>query len=656
MGLNLACRTRRTRDLATLDTTIEPEDRPPHGAGRFFLNCALIYLTVFGAASLIAWYEFPAPADAHAVRAAEFASSSATTPAGVPAGAWQTLPALPDDWRHREQSGRDGWYRLQLELPEPVADLWAVVLPTVRLNAGVYINGHLVGNGGRFEDPVARNLRRPFIFNVPGDTLRQGTNEILIHVRAGPDGIGFLSEAYFGPEKSLRAAYRIHFFARITSVQLITVLLGLIGGAIGVLALLRPANAEYRYFSIGVLVWVVHSLTFFVVRIPVSDRLWDWMTFATVGYFAVMGGMAYVHRYLGLRMPRVEAATVAFVVAFTLLLAVLPERIFYQVGYYVWYPFCQCFGFYGLLRMLQVGWRRRSYELHVVAASGVVLSAYAFHDLLLVFARGDWQDGYYIHFAMLLIVGIFCAVLLQRFVRSANEAESLNRDLERRVAANAAELDRRYSQLQTLENQRVLADERERLMRDMHDGIGGQLVSTLALIDRDVSSPKIIENSLRGALQDLRLMIDSLDVAGDDISTMLGMFRSRVEPSLSAQQIRLFWEVGDVDDIPGFGASKALQVLRILQEAVTNVLRHSDATELRIGAHDLRETGAGTLSITLSDNGKGIGADTGNGRGLTNMRHRAEAIGAELRVDSSPAGTTVEFRYDRRSLPREAAN
>jgi len=85
--------------------------------------------------------------------------------------------------------------------------------------------------------------------------------------------------------------------------------------------------------------------------------------------------------------------------------------------------------------------------------------------------------------------------------------------------------------------------------------------------------------------------------------------------------------------------SMEIAVYRIVQEAISNVLKHAKASELSVDV----TRGPGRISVIVHDNGKGFDpAIPSTGIGMENMRNRAMAIGAVLRVDSSPGnGTTI---------------
>jgi len=176
------------------------------------------------------------------------------------------------------------------------------------------------------------------------------------------------------------------------------------------------------------------------------------------------------------------------------------------------------------------------------------------------------------------------------------------------------------------------------MMQDLHDGLGGQLVSALSQVHHHESSEQDLEQTLSDALLDLRLVIDSLDEDNRDLTTMLGMLRMRLEPQLKAGGIKLNWMLHDDADLGELGHETALHLLRIVQEAITNAMRHAQCTEINLVIAALD----GKACIRVEDNGMGMG-NANAGRGTGNMRRRANKIGAELMVHSSEQGVKIQI-------------
>jgi signal transduction histidine kinase len=228
----------------------------------------------------------------------------------------------------------------------------------------------------------------------------------------------------------------------------------------------------------------------------------------------------------------------------------------------------------------------------------------------------------------------------RRISRALAESQRLNALLEERVREKQRELERQFETMQRLTREADMAEERRRLMADMHDGIGASLISTLSLVECGEASSEQVATALRECIDDLRLAIDSLEPADGDLAPVLGGLRYRLEPRLKAAGIALDWQVRELPALSCLTPQNVLHVLRILQEAFTNVLKHARAKHIRVAT----AVDAGRVSIEVSDDGRGFDAKpAGHGHGLDNMRQRAKAIGGDLRIVPSAAGTTLSL-------------
>ena len=212
---------------------------------------------------------------------------------------------------------------------------------------------------------------------------------------------------------------------------------------------------------------------------------------------------------------------------------------------------------------------------------------------------------------------------------------------------NSAEQKRRLQEVERLhmEKEKLLLLERQRLTREMHDGIGGHLVSALSMVERGREAPGEVAESLRRALDDIRIVIDSLDPNTTDLSTSLGKLRARLEPLVRRNGIELKWKIDDVPgfDLDVFSPEAVLHLLRIIQESVTNAMRHAQASRISVEVKSSTD-GQGQLSVSIRDDGCGLlQRGSSNGRGLQNMRRRAEDLGAVLRIGDASPGTRVDL-------------
>jgi signal transduction histidine kinase len=191
-------------------------------------------------------------------------------------------------------------------------------------------------------------------------------------------------------------------------------------------------------------------------------------------------------------------------------------------------------------------------------------------------------------------------------------------------------------------------EERLRLRRDLHDGLGPALAGLTLQVDtvrnRVRESPESVDDlllRLRGGIQatvgDVRRIVEGLRPAPLD---ELGLAESvtQLAAQLSAEETQINVDTQALPDLP---AGVEVAAFRIVQEALTNAMRHARAT--RVGIHVA--VTCGCLVVRVTDDGTGLAAPREGGVGLRSMRARAEEISGRLDIEAEPGrGTAVTAR------------
>jgi len=216
----------------------------------------------------------------------------------------------------------------------------------------------------------------------------------------------------------------------------------------------------------------------------------------------------------------------------------------------------------------------------------------------------------------------------QSLSESVQELESKNIELEN-TKKEAVELER----------SKAITDERSRIMRDMHDGIGGQLVASLALmeLEEDSEANRHIRSILAECLDDFRLIINSLNAQENTLSAVLANFKYRINKKLKKLNISLVWDSLDLADDYIVEPQQSLHILRIIQEAFTNILKHADASEITFSV----TSSEGVIKIEVSDNGHALpipDEQLNLGHGIKNMQWRTQELGGTLSLNKSSHG------------------
>lgn len=185
--------------------------------------------------------------------------------------------------------------------------------------------------------------------------------------------------------------------------------------------------------------------------------------------------------------------------------------------------------------------------------------------------------------------------------------------------------------------------ERQRILGDMHDGVGSQLIGLMIQVRaRKIDDDRLL-SSLGACLDDLKLIVDSLDPGDGSSDVALAELRARVGPRFEAAGIELLWDhVGPSLDLP---AEELLQLLRALQEMMSNALRHSGARRVHIRL-DTSGDDRGQCVVEVGDDGSGF--DIGqrrSGRGLASLHQRARRLGGSVSFHDARPGTVVRIEF-----------
>jgi len=581
-------------------------------------------------------YAMTPPSDALKINAVAYCPVSTSSAPAESDTCWDKTH-LPHDWRQSGIETLEGWYTFDLALNVPPNRLWTMYLPRVTSNVLARLNGEAIGHGGRMDEPVARNWSRPLLFSIPSGILKNGSNRFSLYLKAAPGSPGYLGPIYLGPEEVISHYYERNHDLRIDLVESINFSLLLVAFLIFGLWITRPMDKLHLWFAVMSLVWAAHNLNLIVIEIPVSTRTWETFRHLTLGWFVVFLVLA-MHRYIEEDYPVIERIVIVLAAIASVAMMLMPSiEAFVWYSEKVWLPTLVVLGAYPAYRVLSAWWRSWNPIYFIGMCAGNPILFAGVHDLLRANGVAPREHGFFIQYTGPVLLLGFVVVLLIRFARALNQSEALNLSLEKRVEQKRLELEKNYQQLNKLERSQALAGERERIMRDMHDGVGGQLVSALALTENETTPASDLQGLLNDALLDLRLMIDSLDENDGDLVPLLGTVRNRMQPALDAEGIKVQWNVEDLPAVKQLGPDRSLQIMRIFQEAVTNVIKHADAKSLDISTGEL----ADCVFVKIKDDGRGFSDVSGGGRGLQNMQFRARHAGAKIDIETGKGGTCV---------------
>ena len=512
----------------------------------------------------------------------------------------------------------------------------------------VYVNGSLVwrSHGSR----VWNSFNEPVWVDLSGRVQPGMPLELHVRMASQPGVGGALSTLWVGPAEALRANWRWRSYLQVELVAYLRgafLVLGLL--SLGVwLVRRRRGESGYLLFALLALCNALATL-FYLVDAEGFDFQDNWFS-----WWSMVGSVwlqAFAFLLLGRmqeRRPRVLTRVLIGYCA-VLTVATLP----------VWGPPHQAM--LPLLRMALLptvlmvlwlavsnAWRQRT-GVNIAAAVAVVLTIpLGLHDLAMQRYLVSMEGVYLTPYVSMGVIMMFMLLAFARYNSALHTAERSQRALAVRLAEQESELNQAHQRLRAVEREQTLMHERQRLMRDMHDGVGSSLQSALSIVESS-QYPQATElgQVLRDCVDDLKLSIDSLEPVDADLAALLGSLRHRLGPRLQAAGVTLHWNVCEVAPLPWLDPQSALHVLRILQEVLTNILKHGRATEIALStcaASSASGDSAPGVCVCVHDNGPPFEPPPTEslqpgGRGLTNLRSRARLLGAYCAWAPSAGGT-----------------
>jgi signal transduction histidine kinase len=230
--------------------------------------------------------------------------------------------------------------------------------------------------------------------------------------------------------------------------------------------------------------------------------------------------------------------------------------------------------------------------------------------------------------------------------------------LHRQVEQRTAELGTQIQQRQAVEHQRAMEQERTRIAQDLHDELGAGITEMSMLAARakfaTVSDEKR-HQYLEHVREKAREMVTALDEIvwamnprHDSLASLISYFCLYADRFLGLANI--VWRLEGTSETanPMVDSRHRHQLFLAFKEALTNVVRHSGASEVTLSI----QVEQGQLRLSISDNGRGFSPEghTEAMDGVTNMRARIEKLGGRFEITGNPgSGTMVRFDIPLRS-------
>ncbi|UXM96303.1 ATP-binding protein [Bartonella sp. HY329] len=563
-------------------------------------------------------------------------------------GAWLEV-TLPDNWNLRRSSVEDiVWYRIDWQricdggkvVPA------ALVLHSIQIAGEIYVNDQQLWRDQHLSEPLSRSWNMPRYWQIPKSYLRKGINTIwikAISVPGQPIGIGRI---YLGDPSEMQTLHdRLIWNSR--SIILVNIILIFIMAIL--LFFIWIANRKqsaYGLYAIAALFWLFF-LSYFVTNSP-----WPFSTTymsARVNTIALLlAGTCFslfILRFSKQRLVRVEFFFWVVIISL-ITLSIFINDVNIVIAQTAAVVAITLIILFSCLQTLIYGIRHKLRYIIVVSLAWFLALISYIHDLLRFLNMIDSPVPLSAYVVILVTLLMIC-LIGWRHAHYTQQIASFNEELSESIARAKSELSAVLKQEYALSMENVRLQDRLQIANDLHDGLGGSLVHMMASIEMTKShySPKEVIAMLSLIRNDLRQAIDSSSSQSVKVpetpNEWLAPVRHRYSTLFDELGVEFKWNIEQSWLIIPT-AIQCLALTRLIEEALTNIIKHSHAHFVEIS---LKLPKCDELILIIEDDGLGFDveavAQSGMSIGMRSMKMRISRVGGSLDVTSTPGKTRL---------------
>lgn len=589
--------------------------------------------------------------------------------------------SLPYGWdfHHQGQSGL-ARFELRFDGPTSAGDAWALYFHRLGNAYVIKLNGTLLEQNGDIndadtndysirlqEDPTGASLapnnanssdyaKIPRYLRIPPHVLMQ-QNQLEVVIRSDSGRRSGMPVVWVGPTQAVENLYRQEFAIRVGGSVVLTVFSLLVGIFAAVLWITqtdpRPERRGlrdnlYLFAALAEFSWAFFVGDTLIERPPLPWVWWSMLVNMALGLW-LASLLLFCHNIAGwehhpasrwVRRALIGLLLSGPAVAYYAIAIPVPALLtLWQVG------FALVFVPSTVLFVVQA--MREATTMHrVVAVAFMVNVPIGIHDFYILRIADPFVNQALLRYPATLFGLALGVIAIDRF-RSANlRVRDMLDALAVRIEHKEQELSQSYQRMEQIAREQERTQERSRILRDMHDGVGSHISAAIRQLQSGRSTPDDVLLTLRDSLDQLKLSIDALNLPHGNVTALLANLRYRLEPRFRAMGLALEWAVVPLDELPHLDGAAMRQLQYIFFEALSNVMQHAQATVLRIEATPTlaqHQQAGHRVRIRICDNGCGFDTRQVRRKGLHSMHERASSLDAQLHIYSRPGETAVEI-------------
>lgn len=566
----------------------------------------------------------------------------------LPTQGWKKV-TLPDNWdKHWKNYTGTAWYKIiwqyqcnsENEFNRPIA----IAIDRINMAGEVYSNNQLIWRDPSLVEPLSRSWNMPRYWILQTSTLNHEKNEILVKVSGVHTQAAGLGSVHIGAPLNIIENHK-KFFWQNRTIYFINLIITITLGSIGFLIwLLRRKESTFGWFSLTSIFWSLYISNILATSaFPFQNTL----QVARVNLIFLMLYCCcfclFTWRFAGKKFIKIERlfATISIFLILTLLLApdttldwlLLTAFLYSAIIFIVNCVFFQW-----------IAYKKPNTDILCIAFTLLVFFVIALHDLYLLLTKTS--DLFLTPFAGPLTGLVIALTLAWRIARNVNHIEDFNQILEQRAQQVSSELKVSLEKKHQLQIDNIRLQERLNLSHELHDGLGGSIVRSMILLDNNhgVIDKRQMMSILKLLRNDLRQVIDSgssIGVKAPESPIMWGApIRHRFIQIFEEIEIESKWSFPELW-LYKPTTLQCLTLARVAEEALTNVIKHSYASIVKISLIENEQQ----LILQIQDNGVGFDptrVQEGLHVGLQSMQVRVNRIGGEFKITSDHKLTIIQ--------------
>lgn len=534
--------------------------------------------------------------------------------------------SLSNGWNGVNRSGN--WiYQIEFSGPNTPGS-WGLYIPRIGNRAQITLNGWVVGQLGSLNGDTSDFAQRPHLFHLPEAALRSGRNTVQLLVQGDRARYAGLSSLAIGPWKDTQDLY---FWRDLMQTQgsfaivVIAIIFALSSAALTVVSRERT----FLLFALACFFCAVRTTYALAVdTAPLDYRVWGWIVDTSFGGYLVCLSLfclevIHVKRRWAMLITAVVVSTTLVLVPMHAFGRLAWARQLWTMGMVI---YAMCFS----AALVYHWWRTPSTTTRVLGMAGLLAVSLGLYDHVLVFYTADGFGAFTLtRYSLLLFMVAMAWVLVKHYAgqhqREITLRQSLQAELEEKTAQLVTQFHNQAKLIETMAHEK----ERERLVHDLHDGIGLQLNTLLYMAEGRADSRTEMLNEVRTAIDQMRLLVDNSQSFEGSFLELLGHVRHRIESRLQRVGVTLDWQIDLPDTATPVPEPKAIAFQHLMFELTTNVIKHAKATVMTVRLTPAA-TGLG-VELWVSDNGVGFNPQSArHGGGSRSLQRRAHELGASL--------------------------